>query len=147
MQGGMPTPAELETWGLFRPLWAQTFTSFWVHQVCFRCRMDPQIWRLWCHSDKTPGEGNGNPLQYSCLKNPIDRGTWWATVHGVAQLDMTERLTLSHFSDKTRHSKSKKGIICWYIHPSSLSPTGLPSSLPRLQRYDNSLGSWICSRT
>ena len=32
-----------------------------------------------------PGEGNGNPLQYSCLENPIDRGTWWATVHRVAQ--------------------------------------------------------------
>ena len=30
-----------------------------------------------------PGEGNGNPLQYSWLGNPIDRGTWWATVHGV----------------------------------------------------------------
>ena len=32
-----------------------------------------------------PGEGNGNPVQYSCLKNPMDRGTWWATVHGVAK--------------------------------------------------------------
>ena len=31
------------------------------------------------------GEGNGNPLQYCCLKNPIDRGAWWATVHGVIQ--------------------------------------------------------------
>ena len=32
------------------------------------------------------GEGNGNPLQYSCLENPVDRGAWWATVHGVAQI-------------------------------------------------------------
>ena len=32
---------------------------------------------------RSPGEGNGYPLQYSCLKNPMDRGTWWATVHGV----------------------------------------------------------------
>ena len=31
------------------------------------------------------GEGNGNPLQYSCLKDPMDRGAWWATVHGVAK--------------------------------------------------------------
>ena len=30
------------------------------------------------------GEGNGNPLQYSCLENPVDRGAWWAAVHGVA---------------------------------------------------------------
>ena len=36
-------------------------------------------------SKKSPGEGNGNPLQYSCLGNPIDRGGWQATVHGVAK--------------------------------------------------------------
>ena len=33
----------------------------------------------------SPGEGNGNPLQYSCLENPMDRGAWWATVHAVAK--------------------------------------------------------------
>ena len=36
-------------------------------------------------SGRSPGEGNGNPLQYSCLKNPMDRGAWWATVHEVAK--------------------------------------------------------------
>ena len=36
-------------------------------------------------SGRSPGEGNGNPLQYSCLDNTIDRGTGWATVHGVAE--------------------------------------------------------------
>ena len=36
-------------------------------------------------SGRSPGEGNGNPLQYSCLENPMDRGAWRATVHGVAQ--------------------------------------------------------------
>ena len=34
---------------------------------------------------RSAGEGNGNPLQYSCLGNPMDRGTWWTTVHGVAK--------------------------------------------------------------
>ena len=34
---------------------------------------------------RSPAEGNGNPLQYSCLGNPTDRGAWWATVHGVAK--------------------------------------------------------------
>ena len=34
---------------------------------------------------RSPGEGHGNPLQYSCLENPTDRGAWWATVHGVAK--------------------------------------------------------------
>ena len=34
---------------------------------------------------RSSGEGTGNPLQYSCLENPTDRGAWWATVHGVAK--------------------------------------------------------------
>ena len=34
---------------------------------------------------RSPGEGNGKPLQYSCLENPMDRGAWWAIVHGVAK--------------------------------------------------------------
>ena len=40
-------------------------------------------------SGRYPGEGNGNPLQYSCLKNSMDRGAWWATVYGVTKSDMT----------------------------------------------------------
>ena len=44
---------------------------------------------------RSPGEGNGKPLQYSCLKNPMDRGAWWATVHGVAK----SQTRLSYFSD------------------------------------------------
>ena len=44
-------------------------------------------------SGRSPGEGNGNPLQYSCLGNPMDREAWQATVHRVAMLDMTERLS------------------------------------------------------
>ena len=38
---------------------------------------------------KIPAEGNGNPLQYSCLGNPMDRGAWWATIHRIAQSDTT----------------------------------------------------------
>ena len=40
------------------------------------------------------GEENGNPLQYSCLKNPVDKGAWQATVYVVTELDLTEQLTL-----------------------------------------------------
>ena len=37
-------------------------------------------------SERPPGEGNGNPVQYACLENPMDRGDWQATIHGVAEV-------------------------------------------------------------
>ena len=50
----------------------------------------------------SPGEGNGNPLQYSLLENPMDRGAWRATVHGVTkELDTTK-----HKQDKLVHEKA-----------------------------------------
>ena len=39
--------------------------------------------------ERSPGEGSGNPLQYSCLENPTDRGAWQAIAHGVTESDMT----------------------------------------------------------
>ena len=52
-----------------------------VKRICLKCRgcrFDPWV-------GKSPKGGNGNPLQYSCLGNPMDRGALWATVHGVAK--------------------------------------------------------------
>ena len=49
---------------------------------------------------RSPGEGNSNPLQYSCLENPRDRGAWRATVHGVAELDTNEA---------TQHTQAAQG--------------------------------------
>ena len=42
--------------------------------------------------ERYPGEGNGTPLQYFSLENPMGRGAWWATVHEVTELDATEQL-------------------------------------------------------
>ena len=59
-------------------------------------------------SEGYPGEGNGNPLQYFCLENPMDRGAWWATVHGVTESDMTEHAhTDTH---KASSNTSNKGF-------------------------------------
>ena len=59
-------------------------------------------------SGRFPGEGNGYPLQYSCLENPTDRGAWQPTIHKVTESDTTEQLTLSvspqcclNFSERT----------------------------------------------
>ena len=62
-------------------------------------------------SGRSAGGGNGNPLQYSCLRNPMERAAWWATVHGVSkELDMTEHAwsqgpfkTLSKYSHTQRY--------------------------------------------
>ena len=52
-------------------------------------------------SGRSPGEGNGNPLQYSCLENPMDRGAWWATVYGVTEEpDMTEHTCTQRYVDR-----------------------------------------------
>ena len=52
-------------------------------------------------SGRSPGGGNGNPHQDSCLENSMDRGAWQATVHGVSESDTTKRPTLSLFLQKT----------------------------------------------
>ena len=54
--------------------------------------------------EESPGEGHGSPLQYSWLKNPIHRGAWWATAHGVTkQLDMLKRLSSSSSIQRMRN--------------------------------------------
>ena len=47
-------------------------------------------------SERSPGEVNDNPLQYSCLGNPMDRGVWWATVHGITRVRVRHDLATNN---------------------------------------------------
>ena len=53
------------------------------------------------------GEGNGNPLQYSCLENPMDREAWWATVHRVAKSQTRLKRLSTHTQMKKQNAKHK----------------------------------------
>ena len=65
-------------------------------------------------SERSPGEGNGNPLQHSCLKNPMDGGTWQATVHGVAK----NWTRLSDFMIQNKlNFKSRLDLPCINMNP------------------------------
>ena len=60
----------------------------WISLVAQTVKHLPTIWETWVRplgQEDSPGEGNGNPLQYPCLENLVDRGVWWAAVHGVAK--------------------------------------------------------------
>ena len=57
-------------------------------------------------SGRSPGGGKGNPLQYSCLGNSKDGGTWQATVHGVAELNTTQQLN-NNKSSQVRHDQER----------------------------------------
>ena len=81
-------------------------------------------------SGRSFGEGKGKPLQYSCLENPMDRGAWWATVHGVSK----SRTQLSDFSSLLLHSVyklNKQGDKIQWAHGGSTQMENAPQPLDR----------------
>ena len=90
---------------------------FWSHAVFVQasCQLEPLL---------DSGEGNGNPLQYSCLENPMDRGGWWAAIHRVAQSRTLLKQLSMHALEKEMATHSS--ILAWRI-PGTEEPGGLPS--------------------
>ena len=71
---------------------------------------------------------NGNPLQYSCLENPMDGGAWWSAVHGVAksQTRLSDFTFTFHFHTLEKEMATHSSVLAWRI-PGSEEPGGLPS--------------------
>ena len=63
------------------------------------------------------GEGNGTPLQYSCLENPMDGGAWWATVHGVAKsrTQASDFTFTFHFHALEKEMATHSSVLAWRI--------------------------------
>ena len=76
----------------------------------------------------TGGEGNGTPLQYSCLENPMDGGAWWAAVHGVARsrTRLSDFTFTFHFHALEKEMATHSSVLAWRI-PGMGEPGGLPS--------------------
>ena len=74
------------------------------------------------------GEGNDNPLQSSCLENPMDRGTWWAVVHGVAKsrTRLSDFTFTLHFHALEKEMATHSSFLAWRI-PGTVEPGGLLS--------------------
>ena len=83
------------------------------------------------------GEGNGTPLQYSCLENPMDGGAWWAAVHGVekSQTRLSNFTFTFHFHALEKEMATHSGILAWRI-PGMAEPGGLqPMGSHRVRHY------------
>ena len=74
------------------------------------------------------GEGNGTPLQYSCLENPMDGGAWWAAVHGVTKswTRLSNFTFTSHFHALEEKMATHSSVLAWRI-PGTVEPGGLLS--------------------
>ena len=83
------------------------------------------------------GEGNGNPLQYSCLENPMDGGAWWAAVYGVAesQTRLSDFTFTFPFHALEKEMAIHSSVLAWRI-PGTGEPGGLPSMVSHRVGHD-----------
>ena len=120
-------------------IWTQLYSAPWASLAAqmVKCLLYPAMWETWIQSlgwEDPLEKGNGNPLQYSCLENSMDRGAWEATVHGVAKSrtrlsDFTSLFSSKAFLLRSDYASSYKtgerhGSVAW---PSSLWLPGTKS--------------------
>ena len=92
---------------------------------------------IWCSIDSGLREGNGTPLQCSCLENPMDRGAWWAAVHGVAKsrTRLSDFTFTFHFHTLEKEMATHSSVLAWWI-PGMGEPGGLLSMGSHRVRHD-----------
>ena len=138
-QGDLPDPGIEPTSLASSSLAGRFFTiaslAFLKHQkpsdICFY--MYSFLWL----SNIPFGEGNGNPLQYSCLENPMDGGAWWAAVHGVtkSRTRLSDFTFTFHFHALEKEMATHSSILAWRI-PGMGEPGGLLSMGSRRVGHD-----------
>ena len=92
---------------------------------------------LYCYLTKILKEGDGTPLQYSCLENPMDGGAWWASIHGVAKsrTRLSDFTFTFHFHALEKEMATHSSVLAWRV-PGTAEPGGLPSMGLHRVRYD-----------
>ena len=75
------------------------------------------FFNIWLNIQDFIGEGNGNPLQYSCLENPMDGGAWWAAVHGVAKswTRLSDFTFTFYFHALEKEMATYSSVLAWRI--------------------------------
>ena len=88
-------------------------------------------------SERSPGGRHGNPLQYSCLENPMDGGAWKAAVHGVAEgrTRLSDFTFTFHLHALEKEMATHSSVLAWRI-PETGQPAGLPSMGSHRVRHD-----------
>ena len=123
------------------------YNSLFLIEPWYPLKIFKHIQSIDCSKDSL-GEGNGNPLQYSCLENPMDRGAWWTTVHGVAKSwtllsDFTSLISLTSYLSLEKEMATHSSILVWRI-PWMEEPGG-PWSMGS-QRVRHYWSDWACTQ-
>jgi len=121
--------SNMETYSTICKIYSQREFAVWLRKRQQRLCINLEGW--------DDGEGNGTPLHYSCLENPMDRGSWQAAVQGVAKswTRLSDFTFTFHFHTLEKEMATHSSVLAWRI-PGTGEPGGLPSMGSNRVRHD-----------